>query len=209
LSPDGQILVTTLKDGPLTFFDAKTGIVRKTAPNTNHIFELAFSPNGKLVAAACMLANGQTEGPRARVWDVSTYKMVAALAGHTDIGLSVGFSPDSKTLATSSADDSIRFWDTSSWNEIPPFLRQKEYVTSVAFSPNGRTLATACYDGTMKLWNAVTLRELASIKIEPNGRSFAFSPDGQTLAVQTPDGLRLWRAPVPEKEQARLRDNWR
>jgi WD40 repeat protein len=132
--------------------------------------------------------------------------MVVALGGHTDIGLSVAFSPDSKTLVTSSADNSIRFWNTTTWKEIPPSLGQKEYVTALAFSPNGRTLATASHDGTMKLWNAVTRRELASLKLEPDGRDLGFSPDGQTLAVQTePDRLlRLWRAPIlPGKDHER------
>ena len=91
-----------------------------------------------------------------------THKAVTDTRRPYRLGPVGGFSPDGKTLATCSADNSIRFWDTTTWKEIPPSLGQKEYVNSLAFSPNGRTLATACADGTMKLWNAATHRELAS-----------------------------------------------
>jgi WD40 repeat protein len=135
-----------------------------------------------------------------------THKVVAVLAGHTDVVLSVDFSPDGKILATSGADNSIKFWDTTDWKETPPSLGQKKPVVSLAFSPDGRTLASASADGTMKLWNVVTRHELASLKLGWSFWYMTFSPDGQTLAVKCwDDSLRLLRAPVPDKKQPRAR----
>jgi WD40 repeat protein len=203
LSPDGQILAIGLLDGTITFFDAKRGgLIAPTAHAHDGSFRLAFSPDGKLLAAP-----GPSAEPSAKIWDTSTHEMVAALAGHTDLVLDAAFSPDGKTLATSSVDDSIKFWDTVTWKEIPPSLGHKEYVSALAFSPNGRTLASACDDGTMKLWNVATRRELASLKLGMYGFRIAFSPDGQTLAVRNMGDvglLRLWRAPVlPDKNYER------
>ena len=203
LSPDGQTLAVGLADGTLTFSDAKTGAVIATVPNAyaSNIFQLAFSPNGKLLATAGREADAEWERPAAKIWDMVTYKLLATPAGHTDRVLSVAFSPDGQTLVTCGADNSIRFWDTATWKEIPPSLGQKEYVCSVAFSPNGRTLASACYDGTMKLWSVATRREVASLRPGFYAGYVTFSPDGQTLAAKGPGGsVRLWRAPREDRK---------
>ncbi|MEO8428073.1 MAG: protein kinase [Verrucomicrobiota bacterium] len=209
LSPDGQVLAVGWTNGTLTFCEAKTGVVIATTPHAyaSNIFQIAFSPNGKLLATTGREIEAG-RAPTAKIWDVVTHKMVTLLAGHTDVVLSVGFSPDGKILGTCGVDNSIKFWDTTTWKEIPPSLGQKEPVISLTFSPNGRTLATVCSDGTMKLWNVATRRELASLKFGLYARCIAFSPDGQTLAAWNPSGLlRLWRAPVPDKKQSRPRDN--
>jgi WD40 repeat protein len=203
LSPDGQILMTGLDDGTLMFSDAKTGALIKTTHHArgNRIFQIDFSPNGKLLATAGREAEANRV-PAAEIWELATQRKAATLLGHTEVVLSVGFSPDGQTLATSGADDSIKFWDTATWKELPPALGQKEYVISLTFSPNGRTLATASADGTMRLWNVATRRELASLKLDADAVQIAFSPDGQTLAVRNWDGsLRLWRAPVTGKKR--------
>jgi WD40 repeat protein len=181
------------------FSDAKTGAVMTPTLHaySSGFFKLAFSPDGKLLAAAGRPAGAEWEVPAAKVWDIVTHKMVAELAGHTELVLDVAFAPDGKTLVTCAVDDSIKFWDTTTWKEIPPSLGQMEYVSAVALSPNGRTLATACSDGTMKLWSFANRRELASLAAG-NVHYVTFSPDGQALAAFDWDGsLHLWRAPVP------------
>ena len=138
----------------------------------------------------------------------TTVLLVAVLAGHTDVVLSVGFSPDGKILATCGGDNSIKFWDTTAWKVIPPSLGQKENVASLAFSPIGRTLASASADGTMKLWNVSTSHEVASLRLDLAVMYITFSPDGQILAAYSWDGLlRLWRAPVlPDMKHSRPQD---
>jgi hypothetical protein len=60
----------------------------------------------------------------------------------------------------------------------------------------------------MKLWNFDTRREVASLKLGMDGFYITFSPDGQTLAAQDRGTLlRLWRAPIPDKEQPLSRND--
>jgi len=118
------------------------------------------------------------------------------LRGHDEMVLSLAFSPDGKTLASSSFDYTIRVWDTSTWKAIGEPLRGHEsYVWSVAFSPDGKTLASGSGDKSIRLWDTSTWKAIG----EPlHGHdemvlSLAFSPDGKTLASASLDKtIRLW-----------------
>jgi WD40 repeat protein len=72
------------------------------------------------------------------------------LTGHTNTVFGVAFSPDGHTLASSSADQTVRLWNTTDpANATPlgsPLTGHTNYVTSVAFSPDGRALVTGSAD---------------------------------------------------------------
>ncbi len=109
---------------------------------------------------------------------------------------SVAFSPDGKTLASGSDDQSIILWDVATHQRLgAPLIGHSNLVTSVAFSPDGKTLASGSGDGSISLWDLATHQRLG----EPltghadQVRSVAFSPDGKTLASGSWDkSIILW-----------------
>ncbi|MDZ8138591.1 MAG: hypothetical protein RM049_25340, partial [Nostoc sp. DedQUE04] len=65
---------------------------------------------------------------------------------------SVAFSPDGKTIASASLDNTVKLWDAATGKSISTLKGHSDRVSSVAFSPDGKTIASASYDKTVKLW---------------------------------------------------------
>jgi RNA polymerase sigma factor (sigma-70 family) len=103
---------------------------------------LAFSPDGKLVAA------GWVSDKTIRVWDMQTGKLKHQLNDH--IARRLAFSPDSKTLASAGTDGKIILWDVAKEKARDTLPGRAASVLDVVFSPDGRTLASGGSDGAMR-----------------------------------------------------------
>jgi WD40 repeat protein len=80
-------------------------------------------------------------------------KLRDTLKGHTEFVRSVAYSPDGKTLASGSGDQTIKLWDMVTGKEQATLKGHTELVLSVAFSPDSKTLASGSGDQTIKLWD--------------------------------------------------------
>jgi WD40 repeat protein len=129
------------------------------------------------------------------------------LTGHTNFVEAVAYSLDGRTLASGSADRTVRLWNVAD-PAHPALLGQPltghtSAVTAVAFSPIGHTVATGSYDDTVRLWNVADPAHSTPWGQPLTGHTdtvfaVAFSPDGRTLASASADQtVRLWNVTDP------------
>lgn len=113
------------------------------------------------------------------------------LEGHQYPVVGVSFSPDGQTIASGSADKTIKLWSIS--GKLLKTFPETDQVWSVEISPDGRTLASASNDKTVKLWS-IQGKLLRTLRGHENIVSdVSFSPDGKTLASSGYDGtIKLW-----------------
>jgi hypothetical protein len=96
------------------------------------------------------------------VWDTATGACLHTLNGHSDLVMSVCFSPDGQRIVSSSRDQSARLWDVASGTELLTFKGHRGWLFTAVFSPDGRRIVTAGGDGTAKVWQAATVEQVES-----------------------------------------------
>lgn len=116
------------------------------------------------------------------------------LRGHTDLILSVAFSPDG-TRVVSGSDNTVRVWDSSNGDILITLEGHDHFVNSVAFSPDGTRIASGSVDATVRVWDSITGIILSTIKGSGEIQLVAFSPDGTHIAfVSDDDTIRVWNS---------------
>jgi RNA polymerase sigma factor (sigma-70 family) len=207
-SPDGKSLLLgeelryTSGDARVRLMDVATGkqLRRFKTPDGIRAWCVAFSPDGKIVAAAQQESEPAKGSAEIILWDAANGNELRRLKGHGDGVASIAFSPDGKALASGSLDKTVRIWDVATGDETRRLQGHELAVNAVAYSPNGNLLASAEH-GVIRLWDAATGKLVSTLH---GSWPLAFSADGKRLASGGPKAnIFLWDA----KTGTKLR-NW-
>jgi WD40 repeat protein len=116
--------------------------------------------------------------------------------GHTEVVMSIAFSPDGKRIVSGSDDSTLRLWDAQTGQPIGQALQgHTGSLRPVAFSPDGKRIVSGSDDSTLRLWDAQTGQPIGQPLQGHTGSvsSVAFSPDGKRIMSGSDDKtLRLW-----------------
>jgi eukaryotic-like serine/threonine-protein kinase len=195
-SPDGEELAVGTWDGRLqTGRNVLDGQNSLPGPlPKSETWCVAFSPNGSSLAAGYDHEDG-SEHDTLRLWDLSTKKW-RSLPGHEATVMALGVSPDGKTLATASYDQSVRLWDMATGKCLHELNGHLGTVRALAFSPDGMRVASAGSDLLIRTWNVNDGSPEKSWKGHDDMvRSLAFSSDGNLLISGANDRTtKVWNA---------------
>jgi RNA polymerase sigma factor (sigma-70 family) len=161
-------------EGKVVVWEVETGKVKHEWAGLRTMYAVAFSPEGKQVAAAGWVCDAfaispdgkpvATAGPGPgaaarpddkviRVWDVQTGKLKHKLKPEGGVRITgLVFSPDGETLATADFNGSVCLWDLAKEKTRVTLEGHGGSAWCVAFSPDGRTLASGGDDWTIRFW---------------------------------------------------------
>jgi WD40 repeat protein len=183
ISADGRLLAagSTYTKHDVRLWDAASGkLLHKLEGAGSATNVLAFSPDGKILAAAVF--------EKVHLWDTSTGNLLGTLRPSDQRCQAIAFSADGRGLA--SADGRVvRLWDVRARKELSRWDAHADDVSSLSFSPDGKTLASGGWDRAARLWDPDTGKELHCFKGHRGAvLSVAFSPDGKQFASLGGDG---------------------
>ncbi len=114
------------------------------------------------------------------------------LIGHSGAVTAVAFGPNGDSVATGSADGTVRLWNAATAVPLAA-VTHGSGVNAVAFSGDGHILATGGVDGTVRLWDTGTKQLLGALTGHASVNAVAFSHDDRTIATGNTDGtVRIW-----------------
>src|SRR5262245_1416685 len=167
LSPDGAVVAVGGWTGGdwdeedvIYLFDRASGQLLRRLPGLpNVVNHLAFSPDGRWLAASLGGANG------VRIFEATRGEETGRDTAYGAASSSVHFSPDGRRLLTTSDDGQMRLYVVNDGKLGQPTRARPgggQEPFAARFSPDGRRIAVGFYDSTVvQVLDAKTLQEVA------------------------------------------------
>ena len=204
-SPDGKLIAMFApNNSTITILETPSGRQLQTLTRTtvnDGVSRVRFSPDARLLAATYMEAQG-TQRPGAmpslqsqvKIWDVTSGRELQTLTLSSSPN-EIGFSADSRVLATIASPGEVALWDVASGARLRDLTASPmSKMGNLSTLPNPGSLPNL---GTMKPGSMPTMPNMADMTAMINNvlgtmaagtmgksvTSVAFSPDGHVLAT--------------------------
>ena len=186
VSPDGELLTYgNYSDNLIRIIEVATKReIRNLSGHTKPVTELAFSPNGQLLASSGTVNLPPGIDGMVRLWNVENGNLIASVE-MAPAGISqLAFSPDGSLLAGAGGGGnslSVTLWNA---NNLSLIRTLTGVFRMAAFSPDGNRLMTAKRDTKVYILETATGNEITSFSGHTGWiQSATYSPDGQHIAT--------------------------
>ena len=207
LSPDGETLAVGRADGVIALHNWPFGETQTLQGEPGAVQSLAFSPDGRYLAAGVNARGIDHPIGVVQLWDLqgnmavqmaqeNAAELIVTLRNHSDAVESVVFSDDGRILVSAGRDSVINVWNVA--DGVPagePLRGHVEWVNDLIFEPDSLSLFSAGSRGEINQWLLGRRTRLGEPLAGHSGQvwSVAFSPDSASLASGSRDGtVRLW-----------------
>lgn len=196
-SGDGQRLTSGGRDGLVKLWDPLSGIEKMPplAPHRGQVNSVAYSLDGKIVAAGSWASETGPKGKtidigEVKLWEIPGNRERANMRSiHRHGVTAVALAANGKLGASGSRDGTVRLWDVPSGRDRGT-LEVGAPVECIAFSPSSATLAAGCRNGQIRLWDVASQKPRNTPLTGHSGSvtGLAFSLDGHLLVGSDTDG---------------------
>jgi WD40 repeat protein len=183
---------------------APEALVTKLACPDHRVQAVAFSPDGKLIAAGY----GFFDDGGITIWSSADKSVVATvqLSKADKAGVKrVAFSDDGKLLAAATDRGDVMLWSVGSWRTHKTILKGQGKSTDLSFSSDSSKLAYSS-DQVAVLYDLKTAQATTIAKGDGRGREFSgisFSPDGKLVIICGNRSVEIW-----DVESKKTVKNW-
>ncbi|MEM9772418.1 MAG: WD40 repeat domain-containing protein [Cyanobacteria bacterium P01_D01_bin.73] len=202
-SPDGDALAIGNIGGVVSLWNPETGEKLRTLLNwgESRVDAVAFSPDGNALAIG--------QGKAVRLWNVVTGEELSTISGHTETVASVAFSPDDKTIISSTGEyakyATPKIWDAVTGRELQRIEGKADVPLNQGTNTNSNIVADESLireEGKEVFYNAAVLKDVNSRKTlrtfkrhSVNVTNTALNLAGSLVAAIHEDGVvKVWDA---------------
>jgi WD40 repeat protein len=181
-TPKGDAIATAGEDGHVCLWDAATGDLRwRAAAGKGWVEQLAFSADGKWIAASC--------GKTVSVFDASG-ALAGKVEGHASTVTAIFWHPFRKAFF-SACYGGLQELDLAG-GKIARSYPYKGSLLVAAPSPDGKVLASGNQDGSMHVWFTGTTKDLEMSGYQGKIDTLAWGEGGPLLACADGPMITVW-----------------
>ena len=159
-SPDGRLLAVTGYHEVLLHEPDGSGLVARLVGASERVQSLAFSPDGKRLAA---VGGNPGRFGEVQIWDVEKRKLTLAVSVTFDTLYGVSWAPDGSKVAFGGADNTLRALDAKDGKQVLFQGAHNDWVTGTAFTRDGNYVISISRDRSVKLTEVATQRFIDNI----------------------------------------------
>lgn len=207
-SPDGWLLAVGGYREVILHKADGSGIVGRLVGRSQRIESLAFSPDGKTLAA---VGGNSCKFGELQLWNVAERKQEKSVEIGFDVLYGVSFSPDGTMVAFGGAEKSVYVYKVPDASQVLKFDNHSDWVFGTTFSKDSKILVTTSRDRAIKSIEIATGNFIDDINYQVyNGGYFAVvrNPKTDDVAVAGEEGLIRYYSIYKQKARTMNREDY-